>query len=367
MPLVWRYLLGNYLKILFFATFSLIAILLASRLEEIARFAATTGGRSALYLFIINYIPYIFPIALPLGSVLSSNLLLRRLSSTHELTSFRACRLSLSQLLTPLLLVSAFLSVFNFYIISELSTEAHLSGRKMLHDLTSINPLLLLENAKVAKLEEGFLQIEPVRSGETAKDLLLGVFQKSNQRLALLIAKKVKMREGKLVCSDVTLISSKQGEEFDPLILENQKEVTTSAPELAYLLRAKGWKIANDHLKLSLLRARVKSLKAQGAHPKSSFLLNKCSSELVRRFSIALAPFSFTLLGAAFGIETGRAVTRKKILVVILMTAFFLLSFFAGKEYDHFFWLAFLLFFLPHIIILGASFFQLRRISRGFE
>lgn len=384
MPIFWRYLIGHYLKVLFLVVLSFIAILLVSRLEEISQFAALGASLHYLSLFIFYQIPYILPIALPISCAISSMILFQRLSQSHELTAFRACGFSLKTILTPLLLTSGFLSLGNFYITSELSTSSHLATRKMAYEISSVNPIILLQNAKIAQLNGAYVQMDPLRNGEAAENLLIALQNKPNERLNLILAKKIEMKEKSLCGSQVSLISSMpsgEANDFDHLMIENQETSSSSAPQFASLLHKQGWKIANDHLKFSLLLVRIHAFKekialfkkaeniqkASNAIKDVQRVLQKCYSEMIRRFSFALAPFTFTLMGIAFGMEISRNQSRRGVLIVVFLSALSLISFFVAKELDMFFFIAATLFLLPHALILGVSFFTLNRINRGIE
>lgn len=119
MPIIWRYLLSQYLKVLLFCSAAFVLLLLTLRLEEIAHFA--TLGPQGLYIFLYIYyqIPYILPIALPISALIAAIILFRRLSRLHELTAMRAAGLPLTAILTPLLIAAGFLSAANFYIVSK--------------------------------------------------------------------------------------------------------------------------------------------------------------------------------------------------------------------------------------------------------
>jgi lipopolysaccharide export system permease protein len=146
MPILWRYLLVHYFKVLFFCTIAFIIILFTMRLDEIAHFI--TLGASGLYLllFTLYQIPYILPIAIPISSLISTILLIQRLSKDHELTALRASAIAIRSILAPILLAAAFLSVLNFYIVSEIATSSHLASGVLKTELRSINPLLILNN-----------------------------------------------------------------------------------------------------------------------------------------------------------------------------------------------------------------------------
>jgi lipopolysaccharide export system permease protein len=362
------YLLKNYLKVLFLSVFSFIAILLVSRLEEIAQFASLGAKLSYLGLFTLYQIPYILPIAIPISCLIASLILFQRLSHTHELTALRSCGIQLKRILSPILTAAALFSILTFYITSEMATASHLATRKMVHDISSVNPLLLLQNSKIARLQDAFVQMDPVRNGEIAKDLVIALHNGASKRLNLCLVKKIEMQNEMLAASHVNLITSAEAEAFDHLIIENQNSMISSAPEFAHLLRKTGWKVANDHLKFSLLRIRFKELKEQAEHGEPIIRsLNKCKSEFSRRFSISLTAFTFTLMGIAFGMEISRNRKVRGILTVLILGALCLFAFCMGKAYSHLFWLSSLLFFLPHVGIILASLWTLRRVNRGIE
>ncbi|MCE5316519.1 MAG: LptF/LptG family permease, partial [Parachlamydia sp.] len=135
MPVLWRYLLGHYLKVLLLCVVTFIAILLTTRLDEIAHFATMGPEGLAIIAFALHQIPYILPIAIPISCLISAMLLMQRLSQTHELTALRAAGLSFYNILCPLLIAAAALSIANFYIVSELSTHSHLTTGKLKNEL----------------------------------------------------------------------------------------------------------------------------------------------------------------------------------------------------------------------------------------
>lgn len=176
MPILWRHLLSQYLKVLFLSTAALIALLLTIRLGEIAHLATLAPRPIYVLYFALYQIPYILPIALPISGLISAILLFQRLSKHRELTALRAAGFSLSNLLTPLLLTSAFLAIGNFYITSELATDSHLSASLIKNEVHFINPLLLLNNKHLMKLKGiHFDAMGPSRLGESASHVVISL------------------------------------------------------------------------------------------------------------------------------------------------------------------------------------------------
>jgi lipopolysaccharide export system permease protein len=369
MPVFWWYLLKNYLRVFLLCVVSFIAILLVVRLEEIAQFATIGAKPSYIFFFTLYQIPYILPIAIPISCLISAWILFQRLSHTHELTALRAGGLGLHTLTAPILIAGAFLGLTTFYIASEMATASHLATRKMVYDLTSVNPLVLLQSAKIAKLKNAFVQMDPIRNGQEAQDLVIAVNDSSGKRLNVCLAKRLELSGKDLMAKQVSLISCAPSlAKWDHLIIENQKNMSSEAPQFAFLLRKAGWKIANDHLKFSLLRARMAHLRSENhQEPKTLRVLHKCQTEMIRRLSVGLCAFTFTLVGIAFGMEISRNGSKRAIFCVLLLTALSLISFCIAKELGHRFILASALFLMPHVVMIGVSSWTLSRLNRGIE
>lgn len=382
MPLLWRYSIGQFLKIVLASMAAFIAILLTMRLDEIAHFAALGAPLSYLLLFTLYQIPYILPIALPLSCLIASLIFMHRLSQTHELTVLRASGFSLRDLLTPLLLTAAFLSLGNFWIISEIATQSHLQTNLLKSELRSVNPLLLLHNKHLMRLKGLYFEpLGPSHVGESASDVIFAIPNKHQKRLTLFIAQQLKTSSSVFIAQGVTLLTStasEQDKDYDNLLIENMEESVTQVDDFSEILQKKVWTINNDYLKLPLLmirsqeqrkalrqaqkegadRAEIKQLKSQ---------LNRSLTEITKRISIACAVLSLTLMGIAFGIHIGRQHKSRNLTMVIALTTFYLVSFFVAKGVDQSLVLSSVLYMAPLFLIILISLFALRRVSRGIE
>lgn len=382
MPIVWRYLLDQYLKVFLLCLVSFIAILLTTRLDEIAHFA-TLGSEGLIVLwFTLHQIPYILPIAIPISSLISAIILVQRLSTTHELTAFRACGLSLKEILTPLLIASLFISAINFYIASEMATQSHLATGLTKMELRSVNPLLLLHNKHLMRLKGVYSDtLGHSRLGEFAGDIVIAMPNKNNSQINLMVAKNLEANPEVFSGNDVTLItplSHNNSLQHDPLVIENMGKMHTSIKDFSQILQKKVWTLNNDHLRLALLRARIKDLKMmynalEKTKESSEELkqiqknINRSYSELIRRISIAIAALTFTLMGASFGISISRNRSNRGLIYIIGLAATYIVAFFSAKSLEHQFLLSTLLYILPHIVIVALSLWMLTRLSKGLE
>jgi lipopolysaccharide export system permease protein len=378
--IIWRFLIAQYLKVMALCLTAFIAILLTTRLGEIAHFASLDPSEGAIFFFVLYQIPYMLPIAFPIACLISSILLVQRLSRTHELTALRACGMSLREVLMPLLTVSAFTCVGSFYVVSELATHSHLLSSLMKMEVRSINPLLLLHNKHLLRIKGAYFDtLGPSQMGESASDVVIAMPNRSTGRLTLLIAKQLKALPETFVGQNLTLISfvaSDTSNSFDTCILENTREATTSAKNFSQLIQHKAWEIHNDYLQMSLLLAQLNAHKAAfvGAKNKGLSLseqktfvrtINRDYSEIMRRLSVALAPFTFTFMGLAFGINISRRRSFRSLFTVIGLAALFISAYYAAKGLDHLILVSSLFYIIPHVIILILSIQVLNKISKG--
>lgn len=381
MPIIWRYLLKQYLKVFFLSLISFIAILLTTRMDEIAHFA-TLGSDSLLILwFTLSQIPYVLPIAIPISSLISGIILVQKLSQSHEMTAFRACGLSLQEVLMPLLIAAFFIAAGNFYVASELATQSHLATGITKIELRSVNPLLLLHNKHLMRLKGIYSDtLGNSHIGDFAGDIVIAMPNKQNSSINLLVAKNLQANPTTFIGKDVTLITSLHETPAhlqDQLMIENMQDMKTSIKDFSQILQKKVWTLNNDHLRLGLLRARLKDYQKkakiylrennQTDLKQLNRSINRSYTELIRRISIAFAAFTFTLMGAAFGISISRNHSFRSIFYVVGLAALYIVAFFTAKGLEHQFLTASLLYTIPHVIIIAFSLVMLMRVSKGIE
>lgn len=369
MPNLWRYLLIDYLKILTLATCSFIAILLTSRLDEIAHFTSFAPSFSLVILYALYQIPYILPIAIPVSCLISAILLMQRLSTTHELTALRSATFPLRTIICPILIAAACVTVLNFYIVSEVATNAHLEANLLKNELRSINPLLLLQNKHLMRAKGFFFDvIGPSKLGKSAADIVLAMPNKENGSINLIVAKKLGASLEQFEADKLTFISTlgKNSKGFSDLLVDNIGSAHSYIDDFSPFLQKKVTHLSNDHLNLGLLLIRLRDFSNQANNnPESRKAVNVAYSEVLRRLSAALSPFTFTLMGLSFGIRLGRRPGSMKAFLALGLAALYLTSFFAAKSYGHHLISSSALYFLPHILIIAFSIISLRRISQG--
>ncbi len=350
---LWRYVISSYLRIFSLSVATFVWMLLVLRFKEIARFAALNGSWLKTGLFTVYQIPFILPMAIPLSALIAALLLFQKMSQDRELTALRASGISVQKILTPALIAAAFLGLSNFFICMETAPFCRRASKTLFYQETSENPLLLLQRQQLVKLKHTYLQFDVVKEGKRARDFLLIALNANHQRLALMSARALTVRGENLLGHDLALVSyihSGQSALFDPLFIENQAHMSMAAPLLSTSLKKSRPRLDLASMSGSMLTHRW------GAREKT---------EIFRRADLALAVFSFTFSGIAFGIEQGRIRSRKNLLYALLLNVLILLCYFLGKAFKNQPLLGAALYLGPHPFAWIICGYRIRRFARG--
>jgi lipopolysaccharide export system permease protein len=364
MPIFWKYLSKEYLKIFFISILSFISILLVTRLKEIASFATLSNNIFNVFLFTLYQIPFIMPIAMSISCLISAVLLFQKLSSLNELTAFRASGLSLKNILAPLLILAMLLSFLNFLIASELSAKCRVKTKELLYEKTSINPIILLQKKqKLSNIKNSYIEIDVKQGDKKATDLILVTLNRSSSRLSLANAEILELKKNNLVAKDVSFISyldNNKSNNFDNLIIENQKKMITNASSISTFIKSKSWSMTAKSLPIRMLLLKSKEdSKINQKHTDSAYI------EITKRIAFALCCFSFTFIGASFSIQLNRVNSKKNLFILCILTLIILSSFTLSKSFKQKPILAIISYIMPQLLVLMYTAFRLKKISKG--
>lgn len=380
MPIIWRYLYKQFFKVFLLTTVSFILILLITRLKEIAKFISLSPNISCVLAFIINIVPYILPIAIPIASLLSVVVLFQKLSRSHELTALRCAGYSLFSVIFPIVSVALLLSLLNFFIVSELTSHSQIFSRKTINELITTNPFYLLENRNKLRKKDFYVDMTIEDRGKSAKNLFIITPDKDNKQLNFMSISELTVNQDQLFAPSINVISmvdSNDDASYEHLVIENENNIATSASDLTKIMHKTFLHLQPHHLCMPFLkialdekRQRLKLAK-EGKNleeiKKSTNEISDFYSEIARRLSIGLSVFTFTMIGIGFSIEIGRNLKRRNLTLMSSLAIFGLVCFFVGKIFHHYFWLAAVIYLSPHLISNTLSIWKLSRTMRGIE
>jgi len=316
-------------------------------MKDIARFATLGTSISAILKFTFYQIPTVLPIALPISALIAAALLMHRMSESRELTVIRSCGLSLREIMTPLISIAIAIALLGFWINADLTPHTRGRAKKLLYETTKKNPLLLLQKDRLIKIKNSFIDLKVAKAGKSIENLLFLFRNEKSSKIQLVIAKGLEVDpNGLLIGKDVSFISNmgkRNSEGFAPFMIDHQAKSVTD-PQIFSLLTSQSKKLTSSELPFNSLISRLFEGKATRAR--------KAFVEIERRLSLAIAPLTFTLLGLLYGINISRNGNRKGIALMIGSAVLTLLSFLIAKSFTHQIYIASILYFLPHIMLL---------------
>lgn len=380
-PVLWRYILKRYCQSLGICLFGIVALLLATKLDEVARFIALGASSSKIGLFVLYQIPYILQIALPLASLVAGFSTMATMSSNGELTAARSSGYSLSAILAPLSIFSLLLSLTMMWGIFDLSSKSHYAAKELEFDVREQEPLAFIQSGRFLAEHSAALEINgSLCIGDTAKDILLCFPAPGSPRLSLIILKSAQAETNALLGSALTVISSKPPTStlntFGSLIVEHADTKKTPTGFVHEMAQKKHWKPDVDQFPLSVVRARHRDLQRQIAAKnfqghsakKLNRQLQKTISEPFRRISLSLAVFSLCLAGAVSGVRTSRSPRRFwHIVGPLLAFGLFITAYLTGKNLDEIAILSIFFYLIPHIVLWIFSSTLRTRLEHGME
>lgn len=278
----------------------------------------------------------------------------------------RASGFSLKQIIFPIALAALLVSYINFFISSELTTRSRIATKQILAEQSIPNPIQLLKKQNFSTMKTAFVDLTPSQDEHKVNNVWLIQPSKGSKRLNIFHAEELEMLgktlNGKNI-SFFTHFESPKTAQFDSLLLENQREMHTSAKDLSKLLKTSHWSLNPVHLPLSYLLVR-KEL-SPGITPKE--LGTSVPVEITKRFAFGLSAFTFTFLGIAFGMELGRRHSKKNLFKAVILAGCVLLGFIVGKSFKYDTFLGMTVYIAPQLIALLASAYAIKKISGGHE
>lgn len=355
MPRLWIYLIKKFFLTFGITLSGIIAFLIVIRFSSIAGFSTSGSGLFLILKFISLIIPYVLPYAIPISCLNAAIFVSRRLSHEKQITALRASGFSIWQIFSPILVCLVFISGINFFITGSLAPKSKVLSKSLIYDTTLKHPLFITQKACPIKIRSLYTDVGRMQSGDCAEDLLLVFKNKSKNRLSLIVADRLSVKDGVLKGKNLAFISSMQGANIhlqDDLIIENENYMKTGAEVVDVLLNKDDAVDGTDYMDFFHL------LKNLGK--KKHFL-----SEIYRRLYMAVSPIILGFLGLCFGLNISRMQSVKSILIAVLLATLFIVTLVASRSFRSNALTCLLLYSITHLILAGGAFIKLYTIQKG--
>jgi len=320
MRILNRYILLDYL-ILFLTALGLITFVMTvgSMIKAVDLMAKGISPMLIAKFFLQN-VPYILSFSMPISMLFAALLLFGRLSMDNEISAMKACGMSLWRLIAPLIVLSVLLTGVCLYINCDVAPNAKYAKKKLLRSIGVGEPVKLLEEGRFIKDFPGLMIYVGSKNGYEVKDVVAyeltddgrikrsiraqrGVIEPDDVNKIL----RVKLYDGNIEIPDMddphditkTDYSTFEYIQLKPLDFKEMLKKKKIWVKPGYM----GMAMLIDHIRNVERDFPMISAKEQAKE--RSYLIFEAN----RRVCVAIACFSFILIGIPLGVKSHRKET----------------------------------------------------------
>lgn len=314
MRVLQRYILTDFL-VTFLVTLGVFTFVMCLGVVIRAIDIAARGVSVELIAKIFLYnIPYMLTFTIPISTLTASLLLFGRISFDGELTAMKACGLSLWNILSPIVITSALLSVLCMWINTSIAPRCKELSRTVLRDIGMEQPVNLLEAGRFIQDFPGMMIYVGSRDGNEVEDVV--VYERDEMGLV----RNVRAHRGELRSDDAAqaLFVDLYGVRID----QRDNELSEGAPrthsvnaeyypvkiDLSSFSKRTHRKKPSDMIITELIdnirdvRKAFPDLRTQDLLRQRMFMI----VEVNKRFALSLSCFAFALIGIPLGMKSRR-------------------------------------------------------------
>jgi lipopolysaccharide export system permease protein len=323
MKILSKYITRQAVITLFFTISVFTFVLLLARiLKQLSDMLVNQKvGLDIVGYFVLLVTPNILGFSLPMAMLATALLVFGRMSADHEITAMRASGISLGQVVAPVILLGALMSVLCLYINADLAPYCKFQFKTMFVRLGSERPMALIQEGTYIKDFPGYVMYVARKDANRIEDVMLYTLDDSNNVVSSLRAEKgfvtAKPEEHKLLL-DLYNVRGDLRDAKDPTNVHKIRPETTAARypiemDLSRALRqAKASRQLGD-LVFSELQYEIHDLRSRGIYPAAALV------EAHQRVAGAVACLAFTLIGIPLGIKTSRRETSVGIALSLML------------------------------------------------
>ena len=268
-------------------------------------------GLEIVAWFVVLLLPYILSFTLPMAMLAATLLVFGRMSADNEITAIRASGVGLGRVAAPVVVVAVAMGAVCFYVNASLAPACGFQFRTLFLQLTTRNPMALLEEGKPIKDFPGYVISVAHKKGNTIQDVELftlndkgDVISRLHAQTGVVTGKPV---EGKLLL-DLYKVTGDLRDEKDPNNIQKISPGTTAdhyPVELDIRQAVRQARAARDlpDLAFGEVLDEIAHRRAAGVYPAAALM------EAHQRVAGAVACVAFTLIGIPLGIKTSRRET----------------------------------------------------------
>lgn len=324
-------------------------------------------------------IPVVISYALPLGMLTGALLTLGRLSSDSEITAMRAAGLSIPRIALPVFILAALAALLGLRINFESMPRAKIQYERELAAAMHANPFSLIRPKTFIRDFPGSVIYVGSMEGSDVRDFWLWQLDGEKRVVRFVRAEAGRVDFDEATNDFVVTLRNARIEDHDrkapdafsqPLRISSFEQIEPFRLSMARYLHFQDvhqkpqWMTYGE---LMAERARIeRRATPAGGDAQRRRDLMKVSLTIQDKFTMALAVFSFALVGVPLGIKVSRKETSANLgLAVLLALTYYCLSVMVGWLDVHPEYRPDLLLWVPNLLYLGLGLWLMKRLDRA--
>jgi len=327
MKILYRYLLGGLLLNLAMtlAVFTFILLLGNTFKDLVALLSNQSVGPLTIAHFFLLMLPYVLSFSMPMALMAATLLLLGRFSADNELTAARACGISFTQLILPILGVAALFSFISLYVNSSLAPRTKYLFNQAFVDIAFTHPIALLEEGQYLNFGDTriFIAKRDIRH-HTLKNVRVMRMQNEEMIQEIHAERGVITSDRKQLKARIMLYNAviDQRDPSDPESLEKRKWGVTVAEyplelDMTTLVDPRRAVKEVHHYTSAELWEQAEELKTKSIHPTPLMV------EIQKRIALSLACIAFVMIALPLGIRVQRRETSIGVLISLVLAVLY--------------------------------------------
>ncbi len=365
MRLINAYIFKNLLVTLLLTVGISSFMMVMGNLTKVFDFLSRGVKLEPLLMFLVYKFPQVLSYTIPLGILIATILVFTRMSADGEITALLAGGISFMQITAPVVMLSIALCVLCGWLQFNVAPDFNHRARWLVREVGVQNPLAILEPGHFREIIDGHWVSVDSRDGDQVRNIRIYIFDDDGsfqrnvraERGTVVLREREKLLELQLDRCTIVWFDAGTGES-----IVTQKVTRTSGEKFTFPLdygkefNRKQLTPRVKHFNFSELMANIALYGERGIDP------TELRVELHQRAALALAPFSFILLGVPLGIRLHRRETSPGLLVAVLVIGVYyaLMTMFESFQ-DHPEYYPHLLMWLPNIVAQLAGLWTLWR------
>jgi lipopolysaccharide export system permease protein len=278
-------------------------------------------GLDVVGYFVLLVTPNILGFSLPMAMLATALLVFGRMSADNEITAMRACGVSLGQVVAPVILLGALMSVLCLYINADVAPYCKFKFKTMFVQLASVRPMALIQEGTYIKDFPGYVMYVARKKENLIEDVMLYTLDDSNNVVSSLRAERGVVSSNPAEHKLMLDLYNVRGDLRDAKDLTNVHKIQHDSLAARYpiemdlsraLRQARASRQLSD-LEFHELLDEIRALRQQGIYPAAGLI------EAHQRVAGAVACLAFTLIGIPLGIKTSRRETSVGIALSLML------------------------------------------------